>query len=130
MSIYFIYFILLLELKESIVSRFQNDQKGNKAKKREQKKSIAFRNDSIIESREVVHGRRNSSIALSLKTDTKEEVKEVTEQKGLPLDNLFHILYFSRTYFCCTKKKTNSYDLPMIRTGAEGKINLRNSFRN
>jgi len=68
-----------------------------------------------------------------LKADTKE-VKEVTEQKGLSptLDSLFHILYFSRTYhFCCIKekkRKTNSYDLPTIRTGAEGKINLRDSF--
>lgn len=77
-------------------------------KKEGGKRASSFRNDSIIESREVVHGRRNSSIALSLKADTKEAVKEVTEQKGLlpTLDSLFHILYFSRTsHFCCTKKK-------------------------
>lgn len=68
-----------IRIKESIVSRSQNDQKDSRAKERGRKKSIAFRNDSIIESREVVHGRRNSSIALSLKADTKEAVKERTE---------------------------------------------------
>lgn len=67
-----------IRIKESIVSRSQNDQKDSRAKERGRKKSIAFRNDSIIESREVVHGRRNSSIALSLKADTKEAVKELT----------------------------------------------------
>jgi len=116
-----------------IVSRSRNDQKGSRAKERRRKKSIVFRNDSIIESREVVHGRRNTSIALSLKADTKEAVKE---QKGLPptLDSSFFIFFIFLVLVIFVvqrnKRKTNSYHLPTTRTGAEGKINLRDSFRN
>jgi hypothetical protein len=123
LSIYFI-----VGIKKSIVSRSRNDQKGSRAKERGRKKSIAFRNDSIIESREAVHGRQNSSIALSLKTDTKEAVKEVTEQKGLPptLDSLFHILYFSRTYhfFSCTKEKKKKTATIYLRFARERKEKL------
>lgn len=119
-------------IKESI---FQKDQKDGGTEEKGRKKSIAFRNDSIVESWEAVHGRQNTSIALFLKASTKEAVKEVTWQKGLPANaqQPFHILYFSRTYHFVSykkKEKTNNYDLSTIRTGAEGKINLRNSLWN
>lgn len=142
---------MYVRIKESMfsaVERIQQEKKkrGSKSKRKgAEKEHRSFRNDSIIESREVVHGRRNISIALSLRIDTKEArggsergdgTKRAYRQHSRQPFQVLLFSIFSRTYrlFIMQKKKelevekkTNSYDIYLYESHGrtEGKINLK-----